>query len=72
MIKAEALRASFLNRLNWRFVGSEAIREKLERGFAPELLVPREINLAHSANADEGIDPVMTNDFSRPMRRLRR
>ena len=47
-----------------RLVRRQALREKLERGFAPELLVPRKINLAHSADADERFDPVMTNQFS--------
>src|SRR6476660_728817 len=45
-------------------VRRQAIREKLERGFAPESLVARQINLAHSAYADERLDPVMTNQFS--------
>src|SRR5207244_5311703 len=42
----------------------QALGKKLERDFAPESLVPRKINLAHTADADERLDPVMTNQFS--------
>ncbi len=45
-------------------VRRQALWEKLERGFASESFIPRQINLAHSANADERLDPVMTNQFS--------
>src|SRR5438045_6441094 len=47
-----------------RLVCRQAIGEKLERSFAPESLVAREINLAHSANADQRLDSIMTNHFS--------
>ena len=36
-----------------RFVRRQVLWEKLECGFAPKLLVPREKNFAHSAYADE-------------------
>src|SRR6202011_1645128 len=47
-----------------RLVHRQALWEKLERDFAPESFVPRKINLAHPADADERLDPVMTNQFS--------
>ena len=58
------MRASFLNRLSCVSSAVRLLWEKLERDFAPESLVPREIDLAHSADADERLDPVMTNQFS--------
>jgi hypothetical protein len=37
------------------------VREKLERRFASQSLVARQVNLAHPTDADERLDPVMTN-----------
>src|SRR6266436_636926 len=38
--------------------------EKLERDFAPQPLVSRQIHFAHSADANERLDSVMTDQFS--------
>ena len=47
-----------------RLVRRQSLREKLERDFAPESLVSRQIDLAHSADANERLDPVMTDRFA--------
>ena len=45
-------------------VRGQPLRKKLERDFAPQLLVSRHVHLAHSAHANERLDPVMTDQFS--------
>ena len=45
-------------------VRRQALWEKLERNLAPESLVSRQIDLAHSAGANERLDPVMTDRFA--------
>src|SRR6266498_5489923 len=46
-----------------RLVRRQPLWEKLERDFAPESLVSGQKHFAHSTDADEGLDPVMTDQF---------
>ena len=59
--KAEAVRAFMFEAIQLRLVCGQTLGEKLERDFAPESFVPRKIDLAHSTDADERLDPVMTD-----------
>jgi hypothetical protein len=44
-----------------RLVGRQTLGKKLKRHFAPESLVSRQIDFAHSADADERLDAVVTD-----------
>ena len=47
-----------------RLVRREMLRKKLERRFAPELLVAGQIDFAHAADIDQSFNPVASNQFA--------
>src|SRR5258708_25783057 len=45
-------------------VRRQSLGEKLERHFTPESLVSCQVHLAHSADANERFDPIMSDRFT--------
>src|SRR5206468_8795561 len=64
MIKSRGSARLALKTAQLTVVRRQSLREKLKRHFAPESLISRQVHLAHSADANERFDPIMSDRFT--------